>query len=204
MSEDYRKIVWEVVPLETPHVTRHCHGCAKKSDFVCSGLFRVNANKGSIDVWLIYKCAGCGATWNMSVFSRQNIKRMDRQMYEKYLSNDAQTALDCSFDLELLRKNGARADFSSVRYEVTGEGISEGELCCGRIEIVIKSKYRLGLRLDKLLKDKLGISRSAVYKLAETGKLCFRPEVDIRKHRMGQQISVLAGRTPGKGTQPGQ
>ncbi len=191
MSEGYRKIVWEAVPLGTPHVIRHCHGCAKKSEFVCSGQFRVNANKGSIDVWLIYKCAVCGTTWNMSVVSRQNIKKMDRQLYEKYIKNDAQTALDCSFDPQLLRKNGAAADFSSVEYKVTGEYICEDELIGGGIEVVIRSKNRLDLRLDRLIKDKLGVSRRDVHKLADTGRISFRPQVNLRKQRIGQPITML-------------
>ena len=204
MSEEYRKIVWEIVPVGTPHVIRHCHGCRKKSEFVCSGQFRVNANKASIDVWLIYKCESCGATWNMSVVSRQNIKRMDRQMYEKYIKNDAQTALDCSFDVELLRKNAARADFSGAKYEVKGEDICADELCDGGIEIVIKSQYRLDLRLDKLIKDKLGISRSGVYELAEAGRLIFRPEVNLRKQRIGRSVTMLVERAPDKEAQLGK
>jgi hypothetical protein len=42
---------WRVRLLELPRPWRYCTSCAAASAFVCSGRFRFNANKKSLDVW---------------------------------------------------------------------------------------------------------------------------------------------------------
>lgn len=191
MSKEYRKIEWEVVPVNTPLIIRHCQRCKKKSKFFCSGQFRVNANKDKIDVWLIYKCESCESTWNMTVLSRVSIKQMDKEMYEKFLKNDEQAAQDCSFNLELIRKNEVKVDYSSVEYTVLGEDIKVTDGFSCSYEITIKTRYKFNLRLDRLLKDKMCISRNDVYRLADTSCVTFCPDVNIRKYKIKEDIRMF-------------
>lgn len=39
-----------------------CGGCRRKTEFVNTGRFRVNANGNRLDVWLIYQCERCKHT----------------------------------------------------------------------------------------------------------------------------------------------
>ena len=69
-SQTMKKIIWKIEPLGLPLVLRHCKKCGKTAEFICSGQFRVNAQRKYLDIWLIYKCAKCDTTWNAAVYSR--------------------------------------------------------------------------------------------------------------------------------------
>ncbi|MED1874141.1 DUF1062 domain-containing protein [Brevibacillus borstelensis] len=43
--------------LSPPPAIKYCKKCGKKTEYVCSGLFRVNAQCKYLDIWLIYKCS---------------------------------------------------------------------------------------------------------------------------------------------------
>jgi len=60
--------------ISTPPAIKHCKKCGRKTEYVCSGLFRVNAQRKYLDIWLIYKCSDCDCTWNMTIYSRINPK----------------------------------------------------------------------------------------------------------------------------------
>lgn len=134
--------------------------------FACSGRFRVNANGSKLDVWLIYKCRQCDTTWNMDILTRVNPRQMDKALYERFLSNDAETAMKYAYDRQLLGNNKAVASYDSIEYSVY-TSVQPGEAFC--LEIV--SEYDLGIRLDKLLSDELGISRGMVKRMLEMGHI---------------------------------
>lgn len=66
-------IIWRVSPAAYPKIIRCCKRCAHMS-FLNSGQFRVNANGHCLDVWLIYKCESCEATWNMEIMPMMTIE----------------------------------------------------------------------------------------------------------------------------------
>lgn len=45
-----------IAPNQSFTIVRKCSGCGKKSIYIISYKFRVNANGNRIDVWLIYQC----------------------------------------------------------------------------------------------------------------------------------------------------
>ena len=53
----------------------------------------MNANGKRLDVWLIYRCERCGATWNQEIFSRVKPSRIDKELYQAFLDNDWETAM---------------------------------------------------------------------------------------------------------------
>lgn len=69
-----KKITWEVEYISRLPVIRYCKKCGKKTEYICSGLFRVNAQHKYLDIWLIYKCSNCDSTWNSTIYSRVNPK----------------------------------------------------------------------------------------------------------------------------------
>ena len=75
-----------------PAAHSYCKHCKRKQPFICSGRFRVNAQKKSLDVWLIYKCLICGATWNLTVLSRVNPRAIPLELLQGFQDNDPELA----------------------------------------------------------------------------------------------------------------
>jgi hypothetical protein len=180
-------LAWTVVSTETPLVVKDCPKCSKRSCFVCSEKFRVNAQKRSLDVWLIYRCEACDSTWNCRLLRRVAPTAIDPALYEQFLNNDGALARRCAFDLTLLKSNG-------VKVEPRGEvGLDGPELVpdafpSGIARVLITCELAGPWRLNRLLSAKLGVSRARLEKLFREGQLELDPPV--RKLR-----AALAGRT---------
>ena len=102
-----------------PVALRPCGTCGADAEFASTGLFRVNAQKKRLDVWLIYRCATCGSVWNSAVISRGRPGSIDREELERFTGNDPVMALWCALDVGLLRRNGARR--GKVAFVVEGD-----------------------------------------------------------------------------------
>lgn len=159
--------LWSARPKGLPLVLKYCGRCGRKSAFYCSGNFRVNAQKKMLDVWLIYKCEACEATWNMELFSRVGPRTLDGGLYDGFLKNDAALAARYACDASLLQKNRVEADFDALPFEVEGE--LPNLLAPGPHEVALECRF--GARLDRLLSQKLCASRTAVQRLMETGDI---------------------------------
>lgn len=81
---------WEIQYLSSPLVIKNCKKCGKKREYVCSKLFRVNAQRKYLDIRLIYKCSDCNSTWNMTIYSRINPKSIAPKILEGFQSNDGE------------------------------------------------------------------------------------------------------------------
>ncbi|MDY6328964.1 MAG: DUF1062 domain-containing protein [Lachnospiraceae bacterium] len=88
-------------------VYHKCAGCKKKSEFINSGKFRINANGNCIDVWLIYRCKKCKHTWNLTIYERIRPSRITPEEYELFMENDFELALKYGNNIEFLKKNNA-------------------------------------------------------------------------------------------------
>lgn len=87
-------------------VLHRCGGCGKKQPFVNSYRFRVNANGNQVDVWLIFRCAKCKHSWNLTIYERRSPGKIDPEEYEKFLDNDRELAERYGSDPVFLRRNG--------------------------------------------------------------------------------------------------
>ncbi|WP_010275840.1 DUF1062 domain-containing protein [Paenibacillus senegalensis] len=166
----------EIIAEETPQVITNCHKCKKQTMFYCSDKFRVNAQQKNIDVWLIYKCAYCDSTWNSPVLSRLHVNKISRELHQKFMSNDRETAWEYAFQIEKLRKLCSRVN-TDIKYRVASKQIKPE---AGDITIKLISKYKFGLRLDKVLAEILGIPRPKLCQLAESGEILTNPQVSIK------------------------
>lgn len=88
-------------------VIHRCGGCGKKQEFINSGKFRVNANGNRVDVWLIYRCNKCKHSWNLTIFERTKPSRIDPEMYDLFMENDYELALQYGSDIDFLKRNNA-------------------------------------------------------------------------------------------------
>lgn len=88
-------------------VYNRCGGCGKKQEFLNSGKFRVNANGNKVDIWLIYRCKKCKHSWNLTIYERTKPAKISRELYDMFLSNDADTAYTYGNNIEFLKRNRA-------------------------------------------------------------------------------------------------
>ncbi|GGH81187.1 hypothetical protein JOD43_001044 [Pullulanibacillus pueri] len=137
----------------------------------------MNANHKNIDIWLIYNCIHCDGTWNYPILSRVNINNIDSMLIQKFMNNDKETTWYYAFQIKKLRKlcNDVNTD---IRYELRKEKVDS---LSNEITIRLCYKYDFGLRIDKLLAEIFGISRSKVNKLFENGAILLNPNINIKR-----------------------
>lgn len=163
------KYKWELIPKNLPTVKRNCPKCNKKTHYINSEKFRVNANKNNIDVWLIYQCEKCKSTWNMTIYERVNPCNINKNEYEKFLSNDRELAREYAFNLSIYSKNKAEVVLENINYELVKRKLDKSYQNEDEIIIELVCKYPAEMRIDKILGDILGISRSKIKSMHKKG-----------------------------------
>ena len=102
-----RKVKRTAHTSKAPTVIRHCRKCGTKSEYASTGSFRVNAQRKSLDVWLIYKCTKCNTTWNLTILSRVTPGAILPELLRGFHENDTDLAMTYATDKALLKRNGA-------------------------------------------------------------------------------------------------
>lgn len=101
------QVTWTVTPVGYQHIAKRCPSCGVKRNFTPSGAFRVNSQKKVLDVWSIYKCTHCDYTWNITLFSRLHVSKINRELCQRLMANDADTVNDFAYDRATLKRNNA-------------------------------------------------------------------------------------------------
>lgn len=177
-------IHWEARFTHAPTVIRYCKHCGEKVSFASSGLFRVNAQQKSLDIWLIYKCITCETTWNLTVHSRVRPQSLPRETLRGYHENDADLALEHAADSGLVKRNGAEQGHHAMTLEGPMPDWTEPT------RIHIRSPWRTGVSVASLLRDKLGLSRSAFAALCDEGCLVCVSGHDLSRCKLAGEIIV--------------
>jgi hypothetical protein len=162
------EMVWRVEAIALPPLSLVCARCARVSSFHCTEKFRVNANGGLLDVWLLYRCALCDDAHKARVQRRVPARSLPRELIAGYQGDDAGLVRACAFTLA----RGAEAPYRVLRPplpEACGfvAHIEQAEPCCAR--------------WDRLLAGELGWSRSRVAREAERGALRVNRAGDMRR-----------------------
>lgn len=185
-------IHWEIETLLTPAVRRHCKTCGAVRPFVSSGLFRVNANHHLLDIWLIYRCADCGRTWNLTVHERVRPHALDPARLHGFQVNDAAMAEACAHDRALLARAGAVADYAAVPLVIHGPDVDitpdmEADT------VALDCAHAIDVRVQRILREKLGLSANALRQHADAG-LIRCDGADVRRARFVPGMRVRFGR----------
>jgi hypothetical protein len=180
-----KKIIWEVRYLSTIIAVRYCPKCAGKSEYFCTGLFRVNAQRKYLDIWLIYKCGNCDTTWNSTLYSRIHPRSISSKQLEKFYRNDRNLAEQYAMDGELLRKNGAAIRLPE--YEVTGEEVHWD----APTELHIIGRKTYHLKVSKILRDKLSLSRTAFEQMVACRQIQSLSGNELTKCKLHDEILLL-------------
>ena len=188
-----KKYQWELTPESLPIVRRNCPKCNQKTHYINSEKFRVNANKNSIDIWLIYQCEKCKSTWNMTIYERIKPCDINKHEYERFISNDKELAKEYAFDLNIYNRNKAEVILEDVDYKLTQKELESYYINKNELVIKIICKYPIELRVDTLLSNKFGISRSKIKNMNEKGIVFIKDDKNSlnKKVRDGMEINVL-------------
>lgn len=181
---------WQLIPKNLPTIKRICPKCSKKTNYINTKKFRINANKNSLDVWLIYQCNKCKSTYNMTIYERINPLDIPKDEYEKFLANDENLAKEYSFDINFYSKNKAEAVFDDISYSVVKKEIKTSSYDNNETIINIVSKYPTNVRVDKLLSDNLGLTRSAIKKLYEKGYIYSNENNNLLRCKIKNNIRI--------------
>jgi len=180
---------YEIVPENTYEIIRNCGKCGVKTHFRSTGKFRVNANGNRIDVWLIYQCEKCKHTYNLPIFERINPKAIETQQYAKFLSNDEELAFQMGTDRKLFEKYHCVIDGENVAYSLQKIGEVEGE------KVIIHNPYGIKVRIEKLISQIWGLSRSQIKKLMSAGKISYfmedHQDIVICYHEHGDKVPLV-------------
>lgn len=180
-----KKVIWKVQALSLPHALRYCKKCGKKTTFVCSERFRVNAQRRSLDLWLIYNCANCNTTWNATVYSRIAPQLLTTALLDGFHHNDRALVLQYAMDRRFLQHNGAEASLSE--YAVVGEDFILGEA----IELEIQSKYALPVKVSSIIRGKLKVSRKIYLEYIAKGKMTAFCGRDLRNCKLNHGLVLI-------------
>ena len=142
------KVTWTVTPVGYQRIAKRCPSCNIKRDFTPSGAFRVNSQKKLLDVWSIYKCTHCDYTWNISLFSRLHVSKIDRQLYHRLMTNDAATVQHFASDIATLKRNNAE-----------------------RVRVSVRISRSFQVSLLSILKQQLMLSAGEIQRRVEAGQI---------------------------------
>lgn len=192
-----KNFTWEVRPTSTPLFKRKCSKCRSSNLYYCSNKFRLNSQKKSIDVWLIYRCVKCDNTCNMTILSRTKPELINKELFQKFSMNDENTAWQYAFDPETIRKNSMELDYSNIEYEIIHEDIMledisnmEEEL----IEFEIKANINLNLKLTSVIRRCFTISLNQLEKLLSADVITILPLGSVNKCKVKDGIVVTVHR----------
>ena len=169
------RIHWALAPEIAPQPLINCNRCGTVKAYRCSGKFRVNANGKRIDVWLIYRCVDCENSWNFGIFERCNRRDIEPALLQALEGNDPELARRHAFDVVALRNQVGRVEeFPDVivRKRVLGRTMNN----VAALELQLGVEMPTSLRLDRLLANELGISRSRLQALEERRVLAIVPD----------------------------
>jgi len=173
-----RKIEYKIVLKDSFWIIRNCPKCGRKTHYINTKKFRVNANGNKLDVWLIYQCEECKHTLNLTIYERQKVSSIPEEEYQCFLDNNEQLAEMYGKNMQLFRTNKADIDFDRLHYgfamlHETTESSEFGE----QIVITIKNPYQLKIRSEKQIAMFLGLSRNQVKSLLEKGEIELKMEL---------------------------
>lgn len=179
------KITWDIQYISPPPAIKYCKKCGKKTEYIYSKLFRINAQRKHLDIWLIYKCSDCDSTWNMTIYSRINPKSIAPEILDGFHSNNEELAKRYAMDTELIRKNGAEVGLP--KYEILGANINFNI----PTELHIKSSYPSRLKISSLLREKMNLSQNAFEQMITSGSIRSTSGLDLKKCRLQADAMLI-------------
>lgn len=193
MKNEYQ-YTWEIIAHEMPLLKRKCPKCNSSQHYYCSEKFRVNAQKRNLDVWLIYRCMECDNTLNVTLLSRVKPETINKDLYQKFLGNDAGTAWKYAFDSELMKRNKLEPDYSRIAYEILHPSLTFEKLLAmpiAEVEFHIRTHAKLPLKLSAVIRQCLGISLNQLEKLIAAEVIVLPQGTVLKKSKVSDGMVIV-------------
>lgn len=172
---DVLRVQWTIIPRTAPQPWLACSRCGEAKPFRSSDKIRLNANGKRVDAWLIYKCTGCGSTWNRPILERQPVRSVEPGLLASLHSSASTLTRRLAFDVEGLRRCAGRVEeFDDA--QVIKAVLSQSTMPARQMEILCSVPEPVGLRVDRLLANELQLPRSRIQRLAKAGELVAFPQ----------------------------
>lgn len=173
-----KKIEYEIILKDSFWIIRNCPKCGRKTHYINTKKFRINANGNKLDVWLIYQCAECKHTLNLAVYERKKVPSIPKEEYQCFLDNNERLAEIYGKNMQLFRANNMDIAFDRLQYDfVKGQESIESSGFDDQIVITIKNPSQLKIHSEKQIAMVLGLSRSQVKSLLEKGEIELKAEL---------------------------
>lgn len=171
---------WHVTPDRTPNIYSICSRCDQRRTFKSSKKFRVNANKRRLDVWLIYKCTHCDDTLNVEILARKPVSSINPDSLHAFTNNNQEMAEKIANNLRQIGLLGYELEDVPYTIEIKNRNSIDSDE-----SITIFPSNPIYLRLDRLLSEGLGISRSQIDKMFSQNKIQTDNEINsLKKKRL--------------------
>ncbi|HBQ0382285.1 TPA: DUF1062 domain-containing protein [Klebsiella variicola] len=177
------------------HIAKRCPACNVKRDFAPSGAIRMNSQKKLLDIWSIYKCTRCDYIWNIALFSRLHVSKINRELLQCLRQNDAAMVHYYAADLATLKRN--RAEPSGQPDFRIHEQWSVTLMACQRITVRVRVSQPFRISLLSILKKQLKLSTAEIRWLVATGHIEGIPlkQLKTKKLKAMEYHFQLAGET---------
>lgn len=176
------KVTWNVSPVGYQLITKRCPACHGQQDFTPSGAFRVNSQKKMLDVWSIYKCVRCAYTWNISLFSRLPVSKINPQLYQRFIANDESAVRDYSHDLQILRRNSALLS-GSPEFAVR-ERWQTSVMRTSQVRVTVQVERAFQASLLSVLRRQLSLSGNEIRRCLAAGEIAGITLKELRSPRL--------------------
>jgi len=166
------KSLWVVRELGLPAIVKTCVSCGHTRHHA-TGKIRVNANGKQLDVWLLIGCERCDRTSKIPVHERVHVSALDHDRLVRFEENDpaivrelvhAQRKLDWTGTWEL--------ETDLPFYEIEKE--------TEPLKVLVRFELPAPIRAEKLVMAGFGLSRSAVKRLVDSGRIRLPLALDAR------------------------
>ncbi|MDT7785336.1 MAG: hypothetical protein QOF58_3755 [Pseudonocardiales bacterium] len=181
------KSLWVVRELGLPAIVKTCVSCGHTRHHA-TGKIRVNANGKQLDVWLLIGCERCDRTSKIPVHERVHVSALDHGRLVRFEENDP------AIVRELVHVQ-RRLDWTGTWELETDLPFYEVEKATERLEVLVRFELPAPIRVEKLLTKGFGLSRPAVKRMAEDGRISLPMAVDARARA---DFSFYAGSTYGR------
>jgi hypothetical protein len=175
-----RKALWVVRELGLPAIVRACVSC-RSTRHHPTGKFRVNASGKLLDVWMLISCELCDRTSKIPIHERIHVQALDHDRLLRFENNNPAMVRQLTMDAALAGKNAYQLDWSGTWELDTDlpfydlEGVDAAPL-----EVVIRFELPAPIRIGKLLTAGFGLSRSAVQRMVDSGRIRLPMPVDAK------------------------
>ncbi len=121
----------------------------------------------------------------MAVYSRINPKSISHELLEAFTKNDQTLAERYAMDIDFLTRNGTKAEMPPLR--IIGDSVD----LVHQARIIIRSAYPMKIKVSKVLREKLSLSKKLFDQLADDGQLLLENGADIRRAYVQRETIII-------------